>query len=85
MTDFTPKSLDNLEGWMPRIDSSQRCSRVWKDILSIQYLYLVMFNSFNDNLVLSIGNGNRISFWNDVWIGNSALRVEFPRMFSEIS
>ena len=33
------------------------------------------------NTSLALGNGRRISFWNDVWCGEEALSLMFPNLF----
>ncbi|KAG7965770.1 hypothetical protein I3843_08G016900 [Carya illinoinensis] len=37
---------------------------------------------FARNTRLCMGNGQRISFWNDVWVGDTALKAAYPAIFS---
>lgn len=53
----------------------------WRDLNNITN------NSSNDNWFWNgvrriIGNGEKISFWNDNWIGNEPLHLRFSRLFS---
>jgi hypothetical protein len=36
---------------------------------------------FSHLAVKKMGNGNKIKFWKDVWIGDQSLEVRFPRLF----
>src|SRR4051812_29432909 len=35
----------------------------------------------NQGVHWNLGNGERISFWDDVWIGSNLLRYRFPRLY----
>jgi len=37
---------------------------------------------FQDEVGWKIGSGDKIRFWEDVWVGNSKLKTLFPRLFS---
>jgi len=37
--------------------------------------------NFKGFLEWTIGNGNNILFWDDVWLGSEALKSGFPRFF----
>ena len=37
---------------------------------------------FQAEMSWGIGCGDRIKFWEDVWIGNTNLKSEFPRLYS---
>lgn len=37
---------------------------------------------FKDGLRRKLGRGNKIRFWEEVWLGNLSLRETFPRLFS---
>ncbi|KAJ9188986.1 hypothetical protein P3X46_000330 [Hevea brasiliensis] len=41
-------------------------------------------NGFNifDNILFVLGNGEKIYFWHDKWIGEAPLKFSFPRLFS---
>ena len=35
-----------------------------------------------DNLVYSVGNSRRVSFWKDKWCGDDPLCTSFPSLFA---
>ncbi|XP_042983287.1 uncharacterized protein LOC122312690 [Carya illinoinensis] len=37
---------------------------------------------FSSNTGLCMGNGQRINFWHDVWVGDTALKAVYPTIFS---
>ena len=37
---------------------------------------------FQDEVGWKIGSGDKIRFWEDMWVGNSKLKTLFPRLFS---
>ncbi|XP_035544681.1 uncharacterized protein LOC118348042 [Juglans regia] len=39
------------------------------------------WGSFASNTRLRLGDGSRISFWQDVWLGNTALKDAYPMIF----
>jgi len=38
--------------------------------------------NFEDTFKWKVGNGKEISFWEDCWTGNEALKKVYPRFFS---
>jgi hypothetical protein len=52
----------------------------WRDICSIGTN--LDYNWFVREVVKKTGNGEITSFWEDVWVGDVALRERFPRLFS---
>ena len=36
----------------------------------------------SDKIASKVGNGRRVSFWNDKWYGNKALCVSFSSLFA---
>jgi len=28
-----------------------------------------------------VGNGKKVRFWHDIWLGNCPLKIEFPRLY----
>ncbi|XP_028085089.1 uncharacterized protein LOC114286192 [Camellia sinensis] len=67
--------------WRPFLVEGIQCSRIWGDILNLEHISPNLFNFFMENSVIKVGNGRRISFWEDHWASNCSLRVEFPRLF----
>ena len=53
---------------------SQRCSNFWKGICSTK-------DSFAQSIRYQVGNGENVSFWHDVWVGNNPLVIQFPDLY----
>ncbi|MCH92906.1 putative non-LTR retroelement reverse transcriptase, partial [Trifolium medium] len=53
----------------------------WKDIRDLEAC-VVDRNWVLEKIVRRLGNGALTSFWNVIWVGDSSLRVRFPRLFS---
>jgi hypothetical protein len=51
---------------------------IWKDIL-------VGIGKFRAISSVTIGNGQSVAFWFDLWLGSSPLHVRFPIMFSHFA
>jgi len=54
---------------------STRASQFWQCLHKIKHL-------FKWGAIHKVGNGAKTFFWNDVWIGNVLLRINFPELFS---
>lgn len=50
------------------------CFSLWKGIVSIK-------DPFAASIRFRIGNGRKIFFWHDVWVGDSPLPTQFPELF----
>ena len=37
---------------------------------------------FLNEIGWKLGRGDKVKFWEDVWVGNSNLKTMFPRLFS---
>lgn len=48
---------------------------VWKTIRRL-------WDSFNKNIAISVGNGLKTDFWNEIWAGEDSLRVSFPQLYT---
>lgn len=68
--------------WLSSFNGQSRISRVWMDVLSVSLANPNLFNFFQSNVCISLGNGVRCSFWRDKWLGDVSLQVAFPRLFS---
>lgn len=51
-------------------------------ILKVSHSNSYLFNIFLNNSQLIVGNGDRIHFWTDTWVGNLSVKSAFPRLFS---
>lgn len=68
--------------WFPHMEANGNTSITWKDIMQINLKNPLIFNKFKDNIVLAVGNGKQIRFWNDPWTNDNCLRFSFPRIYS---
>ena len=41
-----------------------------------------LFSRFKENISLKVGDGHKILFWRDKWIGEDSLMSVFPRLSS---
>lgn len=62
--------------WLPLLPISSIGSKIWKDIINIPQKEVLL-----KGLEIFTENGKLISFWCDMWVGNSPLREKFPRLF----
>jgi hypothetical protein len=53
----------------------------WKDVRDLEKCIDVS-KGLEELIVRKVGNGLSTRFWRDVWLGDSALCVKFPRLFS---
>jgi hypothetical protein len=58
--------------------SDRLCLSWWKDLCRLDY----GSGWFNQVVLKKLGCGNLTSFWKDIWVGDQALEVHFPRLFS---
>ncbi|KAL9662535.1 hypothetical protein QQ045_027368 [Rhodiola kirilowii] len=55
-------------------------SKGWKDILKIVKGNSEVALAFKEGLKLKLGRGEKISFWEDVWLGERALKDQYPKL-----
>ncbi|XP_058082388.1 uncharacterized protein LOC131230485 [Magnolia sinica] len=58
----------------PKALSSYKASHIWKGILRIQ-------NHVIQHSCLELGNGSTICFWEDSWLGELPLKIQFPLLY----
>lgn len=77
------KSKYNLEQgcWLPRLPSSGKVSVLWRDICSIGETSSCIGSILQEGFRLVVQSGQGISFWNQVWLGDTTLKEEFPRLY----
>lgn len=63
-----------LNHWRPKLSDEPYEVGVWK------YMYK-LWEEFSQFHHLVAGNGQRINFWKDKWLGNSPLMSDFPVFF----
>ncbi|KAI7991831.1 hypothetical protein LOK49_LG12G00176 [Camellia lanceoleosa] len=70
--------------WLPAMnsDDERKISRLWSDILKIVMSNSSLFNFYDSNLKIGVGDGCRIHCWVDRWCMNIQLKEEFARLYS---
>ncbi|KAL7181996.1 hypothetical protein ACSBR1_040833 [Camellia fascicularis] len=68
--------------WFPFAEESCRLSTVWGGILALVSRNSDLGNFYIANCMIIPGNGSRIRFWVDLWLGSHSLCLEFPRLYS---
>ncbi|GKV22646.1 hypothetical protein SLEP1_g32498 [Rubroshorea leprosula] len=73
----------NLGGnWMSWVKEGKgRGSKWWQDICKLNDLIPGREGWLEDNFKLSIGEGKRVCFWQDNWLGTGPLSNLYPRLF----
>ncbi|XP_058070920.1 uncharacterized protein LOC131219954 [Magnolia sinica] len=61
-------------GWWTKDSSVYRASAVWKGILSSK-------SEVIKGIGIIIGKGDNMCFWEDIWVGDSTLKRDFPNIF----
>ncbi|GKV50261.1 hypothetical protein SLEP1_g56973 [Rubroshorea leprosula] len=59
-----------------------RVSKLWRDIIRIGGLSLKLRNMLVEGFKWEVGEGNRVEFWSNRWVGDKSLRDLFPRLFA---
>ncbi|KAF5187145.1 hypothetical protein FRX31_023283 [Thalictrum thalictroides] len=66
---------NGVNDWWPKpVQQSHGCS-LWKGVMN-------MYDVFKQGISCRVGNGRRILFWHDEWLGNTNLMVRFPLLFT---
>lgn len=76
--------LDNLL-WLPSLEPNRLFSTVWKDIALVGQRDVNLFRLFMSNVKIQVGDGCKVRFWLDVWVGDAPLSTLFPRIFNVCS
>ncbi|KAE8735716.1 Replication factor C subunit 1 [Hibiscus syriacus] len=61
---------------------SHQDSWIWRGILNNYEKNDEIGDCLRSNSKIQVGNGRLIEFWNDVWVNDSTLKNQFPRIFS---
>jgi len=54
-------------------------SKWWKDVMGLEWSS--GSNWFNSEVIRKVGNRNKTSFWNHVWLGEGSLRSKYPHLY----
>lgn len=57
-------------------------SKVLQDVMRVLMDDHLMSVGFKENLLFSVGDGKRVSFWNDSWASDLTLSNSFPRLYA---
>ncbi|KAI8535123.1 hypothetical protein RHMOL_Rhmol10G0150800 [Rhododendron molle] len=68
--------------WLPYIRVSGSSSRIWRDICSLDSPSSRLVYSIRDSFRAQVNSGDATMFWEHVWLGESALKEDYPRLFS---
>nr|GEU70382.1 RNA-directed DNA polymerase, eukaryota [Tanacetum cinerariifolium] len=63
-------------------NGSSSCSSTWKSIAREVHALKAQGVDLLSHCRIRVGNGNRTSFWTDLWVGDIALCHLFPRAFA---
>ncbi|KAK9042647.1 hypothetical protein V6N11_017714 [Hibiscus sabdariffa] len=55
---------------------------IWKDIRRPLDVQRYPNHPFTSNLILQVGDGKTLDFWDDSWVQNNQLKKIFPRIFA---
>ncbi|KAL9681972.1 hypothetical protein QQ045_013765 [Rhodiola kirilowii] len=58
-----------------------KLSKSWKDILKTVKENSEVALAFREGVKLKLGRGNEIKFWEDVWLGDRALKDQYPKLY----
>ncbi|GKV27934.1 hypothetical protein SLEP1_g37047 [Rubroshorea leprosula] len=58
-----------------------RTSKLWRDIIRIGGQSLKHKNMLAEGFKWELGEGNKVAFWHEWWVGDKNLRDLFPRLF----
>ncbi|KAL4285443.1 hypothetical protein GQ457_16G011680 [Hibiscus cannabinus] len=67
---------------LPVPGCGRNTSWIWKGILKSACCEDSFGLCFRANLSVQVGDGIHILFWDDVWLGNSSLKDQFPRFYA---
>ncbi|GLT92075.1 hypothetical protein SLE2022_099320 [Rubroshorea leprosula] len=56
--------------------------RVWGDVIRIRGIFVQLREMLAKGFRWGVGDGRRIGFWRDIWVGNKSLSELCPRLFS---
>ncbi|GKU91337.1 hypothetical protein SLEP1_g5224 [Rubroshorea leprosula] len=73
------KNGTNWHDWMR--EGRNISSNWWRDICSINWGCVNKEEWLELRFSVEVGEGNEVSFWRDVWVGNGCLKEKFPRLY----
>lgn len=76
------QAIHGPDGGLERHPAQIRYPGVWSQIIKSGAEMEACNVPFLSSFSRSVGAGNTIKFWSDIWIGQSTLQVRFPLLFS---
>ncbi|XP_058203040.1 uncharacterized protein LOC131317509 [Rhododendron vialii] len=67
--------------WLPYTPLSGSVSNIWKDICSVGENDSVLGFSIREGFKVQVNSGCDTLFWEHIWLGNTAIKDEFPRLY----
>ncbi|KAL9672015.1 hypothetical protein QQ045_009589 [Rhodiola kirilowii] len=59
----------------------RRLSNSWKNIMAVVKGNDEIGTAFREGVILKLGRGNELSFWEDAWAGDKSFRELYPKLF----
>ncbi|KAL9671726.1 hypothetical protein QQ045_009297 [Rhodiola kirilowii] len=60
----------------------RKISKPWKDILRVVKGSSEVGLAFREGLQVKLGNGSKLRFWDDTWLGDRPLKVTYDKLWS---
>ncbi|GKV35303.1 hypothetical protein SLEP1_g43600 [Rubroshorea leprosula] len=60
---------------------SGRVSKIWSDVVKIGGMAVGLRNLLVNGFRWEVGDGKRVGFWREIWVGDKSLRDLFPRLY----
>ncbi|GKV30486.1 hypothetical protein SLEP1_g39289 [Rubroshorea leprosula] len=64
-----------------RAVDSVRVSRIWRDVISVEGKSIQLQDMLGKGFRWMVGDGRRVGFWHEIWVGDKSLRDLCPRLF----
>lgn len=70
-----------VNSWLPSMGATGSSSKVWRDICSLDNPLSHLGYSISEGFRIQVFSGSETKFWEHIWLGDTTLREEFPRLF----
>ncbi|GKV39565.1 hypothetical protein SLEP1_g47323 [Rubroshorea leprosula] len=64
-----------------RAVESLRMSRIWRDVISVGGKSIKLHDMLRKGFRWMVGDGRRVGFWREIWVGGKSLKELCPRLF----
>ncbi|KAL4280566.1 hypothetical protein GQ457_03G000290 [Hibiscus cannabinus] len=72
----------SVNSLLPIDPGQRRMSMLWNGVIKSFFKDDAGGNVMRNNFMLQVGDGQSISFWSDIWLGDTPLKIKFPRIFA---